>query len=276
MRRSTAFTVFLLVFCSTVWGAEGPVAVSPGSSTGSLIGDSCPTFSWGIVEQAESYELVIYQVEKDNEDTEPVLRQSFPGSVHGWTPSLDRCLERGGQYAWSVRAVRSKASSEWSAPSLFQVSSGPSESEFEEALQVVRQYLAEEATGSVGVSAAGVEEPLGGASAMLVAALVRRPDTGPSLLGVVGDPALQVNGSPVVTVATLAGSVVVRESGLSSGLQTVSCVAGERVVGGGAKTSAPAAFSINGPTETTGTPSGWSAQANDNAPVNALVLCASP
>ena len=73
-----------------------------------------------------------------------------------------------------------------------------------------------------------------------------------------------------------AENIVVRESAVSSGLRTAICMAGERVVGGGAATSPPAALSINGPTETSGTPSGWSAQAYDNAPTNAFVLCASP
>jgi hypothetical protein len=73
-----------------------------------------------------------------------------------------------------------------------------------------------------------------------------------------------------------AENVVVRESAVSSGLRTVSCMDGERVVGGGAATSPPAALSINGPIETSGTPSGWTAQADDNAPTNAFVLCASP
>jgi hypothetical protein len=71
-------------------------------------------------------------------------------------------------------------------------------------------------------------------------------------------------------------NVVVRESAVSSGLRTVSCMDGERVVGGGAATSPPAALSINGPIETSGTPTGWTAQASDNAPTNAFVLCASP
>jgi hypothetical protein len=73
-----------------------------------------------------------------------------------------------------------------------------------------------------------------------------------------------------------AENVVVRESAVSSGLRTVSCMEGERLVGGGGATSPPAALSINGPTETSGTPSGWSAQAYDDAPTNAFVLCASP
>ena len=73
-----------------------------------------------------------------------------------------------------------------------------------------------------------------------------------------------------------AENVVVRESGMSSGLRTVTCVQGERVVGGGAQTTPPAALSVNGPIETSGTPSGWKAQAYDNAPTNAFVLCGYP
>jgi hypothetical protein len=90
---------------------------------------------------AEGYELVVYRVTGDSEDTTPVLRQSFSGSVFGWTPSLDRCLDRGGRYAWTVRAVGVKETSEWSTPSLFEVASGPSEAEFEAAMAVVQEYL---------------------------------------------------------------------------------------------------------------------------------------
>ena len=136
----------LLVVCSVLLiattGSAGskPVTVSPGSATGALIGDACPTFSWGSVEGAKRYELVVYRLGEEGEEPEPVLRETFAGSVSGWTPSLDRCLERGGQYAWSVRAVGQAEASEWSPPSLFQVTA-PTEAEFEEAVAVVRRYL---------------------------------------------------------------------------------------------------------------------------------------
>ena len=138
----------LLVVCSalliatTGWAGSRPVAVSPGSPEGvSLIESRCPTFSWTAVPGAESYELVVYQVGDEGEEAQPVLGETFAGSASSWTPSLDRCVERGGQYAWSVRAVAEKGALEWSSPSLFQVASGPSEAEFEEALLVVRGYL---------------------------------------------------------------------------------------------------------------------------------------
>jgi hypothetical protein len=122
--------------------AERPVAVSPGSARGTLIEGRCPTFSWGEVEGAKAYELVVVRVSADGEESQAVLRERFPGTVESWTPSLDRCLDRGGRYAWSVRAAGGKEAAEWSSPSLFEVAAGPSEAEFEAALATVERYLA--------------------------------------------------------------------------------------------------------------------------------------
>ena len=125
-----------------LWAAEAPLAVSPGrADMGAVVESRCPTFSWGMVPGARSYELVVYQVTEEGEgDMKPVLRQSFPGSVLGWTPAMDQCLERGGQYAWSVQAAGKRGASEWSAPSLFEVAGGPSEAELEAALEIVQHY----------------------------------------------------------------------------------------------------------------------------------------
>ncbi len=110
-----------LAIATTGWAGSGvPVAVSPGDASKlALVEGRCPTFSWGEVDGAKSYELVVYRVEQGSEEAEPVLSQRISGSALGWTPSLDRCLERGGQYAWSVRAVAEKGALEWSSPSLF-------------------------------------------------------------------------------------------------------------------------------------------------------------
>lgn len=149
MRRSAVHTVLVLVFCSMALAAETPVAVSPGDTSKlALIGDTCPTFSWGSVEGARSYELVVYRLGDDSEEAKPVLQETFAGSASSWTPSLDRCLERGGQYAWSVRAIGGSEASEWSAPSLFEVAAGPSEAEFEELLALVKRYPAQVASGA--------------------------------------------------------------------------------------------------------------------------------
>lgn len=156
MHRSTTCTVLVFVLCSAAWAAERPVAVSPGSATGAMIGDTCPTFSWGAVLGAKSYELVVYRLGEEGAEARPLLSQRISGSALSWTPSLNRCLERGGQYAWSVRALGEKAASDWSPPSLFQVASGPNEVEFEEAVAVVRQYLAR--GGEIEAEAAGRSE----------------------------------------------------------------------------------------------------------------------
>ncbi len=160
-RHLWLFVVAGLVTASSGLAGQSPVAVSPGDASKlALVEARCPTFSWGEVDGATSYELVVYRLGEEGEEARPVLGETFAGSASSWTPSLDRCLERGGQYAWSVRAVGRKEASEWSVPSLFEVASGPSESEFEEALELVRQYLGGDTIGGAGVSAEGAE-PVG-------------------------------------------------------------------------------------------------------------------
>lgn len=143
MGRTAVQTILALVICSAAWAADVPVAVSPGDASNlALIEGRCPTFSWGALPGAESYELVVYRGDETRKEASPpVLRQSIAGSALSWTPPLARCLERGGQYAWMVRAVGEKSASRWSPPRLFEVASGPSEAEFEEAVQVVLSYL---------------------------------------------------------------------------------------------------------------------------------------
>lgn len=185
-----------------LWAAEAPLAVSPGrADMGAVVESRCPTFSWGMVPGARSYELVVYQVTEEGEgDMKPVLRQSFPGSVLGWTPAMDQCLERGGQYAWSVQAAGKRGASEWSAPSLFEVAGGPSEAELEAALEIVQHYRrGAEASASTRASdlVSGEAPKTGSGSSGLqeVAAPARLASGG-------GDSALLVNGSAVVTTAT--------------------------------------------------------------------------
>lgn len=142
VQRVLPLVVGALQVATPLLAGSKPVTVSPGDpSKLVLVGDACPTFSWGEVDGARGYELVIYRLGEEGEEAQPVLRQRISGSALGWTPSLDRCLERSGRYAWSVRAVGSKKASKWSGPRLFQVASGPSAAEFEAALDVVRSYL---------------------------------------------------------------------------------------------------------------------------------------
>ena len=128
---------------------ERPLPVSPGGPAGGLIEARCPTFSWALVDGATSYELVTYTIEEDAEEPRVVLRRSLPGSASSWTPDLERCLERGIEYAWSVRALGAQGTSEWSAANLFQVAAGPSEVEFEQALAVVQRYLSQSGSQAI-------------------------------------------------------------------------------------------------------------------------------
>ncbi len=105
---------------------DTPIAASPGSPHQvSLIEDRCPAFIWAQVAGAQAYELAVYRVGAEGRSPEPVLRRTFPGSVHAWTPALDRCLEPGARYAWTIRAVGAEGPSEWSPPALLRVAGGP-------------------------------------------------------------------------------------------------------------------------------------------------------
>lgn len=182
--------------------SQVPVAVSPGNASQLvLIAEPCPTFSWDPVEQATAHELIVYEVGEEGHETEAVVRRQIPGSASSWTPSLESCLERGGQYAWSVRAVGKKAASAWSNPNLFEVASRPSETEFEVALRVVRDYIGD---ARAGVSQKESRFASGAALDMTSASSGSRVTEPPAPLALAaGDPALQVNGAAVVTTATL-------------------------------------------------------------------------
>ncbi len=195
--RSRAGLVVVGVFLAAVrgWAGDVPVAVSPGGATGAVIESRCPTFSWGTVPGAQSYELVVYVLGTESEEAKPVLRQTFAGSVSGWTPSLDRCLAWGGRYAWSVRAVGPGQTSDWSPPSLFAVAPGPSEEEFEQALEVVRQFLATPHRAAA--------EPAAPTGAPVESAPAPEPAGRESSLGARATPELVVDGG--VTATSFAG-----------------------------------------------------------------------
>ena len=149
--------------------------------------------------------MIVYKVGEEGEDAEPVLKQQVPGTASSWTPPLESCLERGGHYAWSVRALRGKITSVWSSPSLFEVAAGPSEKEFEAALEIVQRYLSRERSGSGGGPSSRSDQSLEATSA--TPQTTATSASGATRPAVAGDSSLQVNGSSVVTVATLAGAL---------------------------------------------------------------------
>ena len=129
----------------SVWvQAQSPLPVSPGSHDRvGIVSEPCPTFLWTAAESASSVELVVYKIPRATEQDEValVLSLALPGSAHGFTPSLDGCLERGRRYAWSVRAKSASQQGEWSQASLFEVAAAPSIAEVEEALRILRRYV---------------------------------------------------------------------------------------------------------------------------------------
>jgi hypothetical protein len=103
---------------------SAPVALSPGAASRAVAIESrCPTFRWGGVERAAEYELVLYRLETEDEESPPVLHRRLPGTVEAYTLPPENCLQRGNLYAWAVRALAPGGNGEWSAIRLFAVAS---------------------------------------------------------------------------------------------------------------------------------------------------------
>ena len=143
IRRNLAIVaVFALVFAGS-GGLQAVDNVSPGGPEVFGRTDSrCPTFSWAAEGEADAIEIVVNRVGAMGIESKPIIQQTLPGRATTWTPSAEQCLERGGEYAWSARAISEAGSAEWSAPSFFRVTFGTSHAEFEQALEIVRGYLA--------------------------------------------------------------------------------------------------------------------------------------
>lgn len=149
----SGFVVAVLALCSAQASVlVTPVAVSPGGAASVAIAARCPSFDWAGVAGAEWHDLVVYRVGGGAPEPDPVLAERVPGTAHGWSPSLDRCLERGVRYAWSVKAIAGGESSAWSEPLFFEIAAPPPAEELSAALEVVRRHLAAEggAPGSGG------------------------------------------------------------------------------------------------------------------------------
>jgi hypothetical protein len=153
-------------------GAAGGVAVpvSPGArEDGAVVEARCPTFSWGGVADARGYELAVFRVsEGDGEDPTLVSRASLPADARSFTPPLDRCLERGGRYAWSVAATAqdaARAGLDWAPALLFAVEATPSMAEVEAAAALLRRYLDSAAVPDGGGNAIDAAGAVAGAPA---------------------------------------------------------------------------------------------------------------
>ncbi|HKI85403.1 MAG TPA: hypothetical protein VKA53_01535, partial [Thermoanaerobaculia bacterium] len=162
--RSTivlAALVAALMGSGTLSAETTPLAVSPGSASGTEIAAACPTFSWSAVSGANGYQIVAYQVAKGTSpSTNPQeLKQlwtvTLPGSVHIWTPPVGQCFAHGGRYAWAVRALVGTTPTNWSNANLFSVERAPSAEEVRAAIATLRRYLdAKETITKASVSSA--------------------------------------------------------------------------------------------------------------------------
>ena len=113
--------------------ADDPITaipVSPGTQeAGALIGDPCPSFSWGAVDGAQRYELAIFDAQwqdspayDDQQVQGAQLRQiEIAAPALSWTPAGSDCLDEGGSYLWFVRAQTADGDGSWSAPRYFEI-----------------------------------------------------------------------------------------------------------------------------------------------------------
>jgi len=128
-----------------------PVAVSPGSESGvAVVGQSCPTFSWGAVEGALSYEAAVFEMltidvlsyTESNNLSNPVIRKKIPVPALSWTPSSELCLTNKGTYVWYVRGLDWMDEGIWSEGKVFEIDTTMVSGEVEEtARQAVESYM---------------------------------------------------------------------------------------------------------------------------------------
>lgn len=151
MTAITRATALMLLTATAA--AAATETLSPGSTTESATIDiACPTFSWAQLPDARGYELVVYRLGEDGSPApRPEVEKSLPVGAGTWT--LDHCLEPGGRYAWSVRALPAKRGAGWSGARIFRVAVGPSIAELAEALAALRRQL--EAESSNGEESSG-------------------------------------------------------------------------------------------------------------------------
>ncbi len=217
--------IFLAAYCLA---SPPPLAVSPGSLSGALITDACPTFSWGSIEGAVAYKLAVFSLSKNGEPARRVLRRDFMGVVTSWTPSLDLCLDRGTRYAWSVRAIGVHEASDWASPNIFEIVAGPSKNDLARALTVVEEYLRARREQAEPQPQPAVDD-----EARWIPALQ------PGQLGASAKPQISIRGTPSLAVDGLVSALSF--SGDGSELTNVNAVTASELSTNGADCSSGAA-----------------------------------
>jgi hypothetical protein len=249
--------VFAILFAaSPAWGdTHRPVAVSPGhTSRLELVESRCPTFSWGQVAGTEIYELVVYRTDRDQEEAPVALRTAIDGRAGSWTPTLRRCLERGGRYAWSLRARRAKTASRWSVPALFQIATGPGPAESDEALAVAHDRSPAAPWREPGADSSGSSQPRTRAATTRGPRTAGKDRNAPDISGAPSATAFSVEGG--IEAASFSGD----GSGLANvdaaGLSCVECVASGQLQNGAVTVAKIGAVCASGQVLMKG-PTGW-------------------
>ena len=169
----------------------GVLPVSPGAADRLVDATSaCPTFTWGGVDGAIAYELVVLDV-GDAENPLLVYSRRIEGAAFAWAPSREECLAPGRVYAWLVRAdVAGSGLGAWSAPRRFRVSGVPSIEEVDAALALLERWR---------VAQPGVSGPRSGSPASSAAG---KPNSAS------GDRATAATEAPLATgVAAIRGEI---------------------------------------------------------------------
>lgn len=139
-----------LVAAGSAFASETvPVAVSPAGDSGFAVVEArCPTFSWTSVPNREGYELAVYRVTGGDladgnltVDEPAALTVRLPGAANSWTPTVERCLQHGERYAWSIRPLGNGKEADWSRPSLFEVAATTASADLTEAVAALRREL---------------------------------------------------------------------------------------------------------------------------------------
>ena len=153
MRLGRGFTLAVVLCLATAVAAgaiDRPVAVSPGGLDAVEPAPShCPTFSWGGVVRADSYEIVVYGLPATGGAAEsvagrrPARAVTVPGAASSWTPAADRCLAGGVSFVWFVRALHTDGTvGEWSEGSMFRTPAPALRADLrEEIRRLVELYL---------------------------------------------------------------------------------------------------------------------------------------
>jgi hypothetical protein len=182
-----------------------PETVSPGAEGRVVrVAGPCPSFSWGAVAGALSWELVAYELSGTESGGGQALGVVIPGSALSWTPSLGECLAPGSRYVWFVRAIGAEGPGEWSRGRLFEIVDVPTIAEVEEALRVLERFVGERGGGDARETAGPTDDPdvVPGPEAEHE---VSPGDEASALLvtGVeIGESSITIGGDEVVTVAT--------------------------------------------------------------------------